>query len=550
MPSKVRPSARRSHCSRPHGSAADERARPARAPRRWAAARGTGRSRPRPGRSVERWSATENSVSRSTSSPHRSMRTGTSAVDGNTSTIEPAHGDLAAVLDLVLAAVAGGRRARPTSSVGSSWSPCADDDRLDVLDVGAEPLHERPDRGHDDRGAARVAGRAGARSCAAGGPWSRRRADPLERQRLPGREQVDLVVAAEDPRGRGPAARRRAGGGRPRRSGGGWTSSARPATTMARAGSGTGERRRRGAEDVGQRRLVAQQRARAASGGSPPGIRATVHEAPRGPAACSLPSARALTRLHGRARRPSRRAMDRPRRRPSATASTASGDLHSSSALPLRRAGDSTWSAPCSFRRLADADADPQEVVAVQVGLDRPQAVVAGQAAADLHLHRPGGRSSSSWTTTSSAQVARCRSGARAAHRLARARSCRSAGTASARRAAADVDLVDSRARSLALQPAAVALGQQLDAVGARRCDGCPVLAPGVAQPDDQQVGRRAAALAALAAAAHASVLGGVVAAGVVAARRPRPRPRPPRPPRPRRLSAASSSSAPRWWRG
>ena len=39
--------------------------------------------------SVERWSPTENSVSRSTSSPHRSIRTGASAVEPNTSTIEP-----------------------------------------------------------------------------------------------------------------------------------------------------------------------------------------------------------------------------------------------------------------------------------------------------------------------------------------------------------------------------------------------------------------------------------------------------------------------------
>ena len=39
--------------------------------------------------SVERWSWTENSVSRSTSSPQRSIRTGASAVDGNTSMIDP-----------------------------------------------------------------------------------------------------------------------------------------------------------------------------------------------------------------------------------------------------------------------------------------------------------------------------------------------------------------------------------------------------------------------------------------------------------------------------
>ena len=42
-----------------------------------------------PRSSMERWSATSNRVSRSTSSPHRSMRTGSSAVEGKTSTIPP-----------------------------------------------------------------------------------------------------------------------------------------------------------------------------------------------------------------------------------------------------------------------------------------------------------------------------------------------------------------------------------------------------------------------------------------------------------------------------
>ena len=37
----------------------------------------------------DRWSLTENAVRRSTSSPHRSRRTGSSAVEGNTSTMPP-----------------------------------------------------------------------------------------------------------------------------------------------------------------------------------------------------------------------------------------------------------------------------------------------------------------------------------------------------------------------------------------------------------------------------------------------------------------------------
>ena len=42
-----------------------------------------------PRSSMDRWSATSNRVSRSTSSPHRSIRTGSSAVEGKTSTIPP-----------------------------------------------------------------------------------------------------------------------------------------------------------------------------------------------------------------------------------------------------------------------------------------------------------------------------------------------------------------------------------------------------------------------------------------------------------------------------
>ena len=88
MPSNTWPSASRSHCSRPHGSAPTS-ARGALAHLVGGQQLAAGRSRPRSRSSVERWSATENSERRSTSSPHRSMRTGRSAVDGNTSTIEP-----------------------------------------------------------------------------------------------------------------------------------------------------------------------------------------------------------------------------------------------------------------------------------------------------------------------------------------------------------------------------------------------------------------------------------------------------------------------------
>ena len=84
-----------------------------------------------------------------------------------------AHGDLAAVLDLVLAAVAVAHEALDElGRVDLVADP--DDDRLDVGDVRAEALHEGPDRGdHDAR--APAPGRAGARGCAAGCPWCRPR---------------------------------------------------------------------------------------------------------------------------------------------------------------------------------------------------------------------------------------------------------------------------------------------------------------------------------------------------------------------------------------
>ena len=85
-------------------SAAARRAR--RAPRRSASSSRTGKIHASSTSPVERWSATENCDSRSTSSPHRSMRTGWSAVDGIHVDDRAAHRDLAARLHLVLAPVA------------------------------------------------------------------------------------------------------------------------------------------------------------------------------------------------------------------------------------------------------------------------------------------------------------------------------------------------------------------------------------------------------------------------------------------------------------
>ena len=81
------------------------------------------------------------------------------------------HGDLAAVLDLVLAPVADADEGGD-ELVAVALLARPDDDGLDVVDVRAEALHERPDRCHDDR--RQVAVLAAARWSAGGGPSSRR----------------------------------------------------------------------------------------------------------------------------------------------------------------------------------------------------------------------------------------------------------------------------------------------------------------------------------------------------------------------------------------
>ena len=121
-----------------------------RAPRRWAAARGPGRATSSARSPCDRWSATENCESRSTSSPHRSMRTG--MIGGRRVHVDDraAHRELAARFDLVLAPVAH-RDELLDELVAVELRARAHDDRLDVLDVRTEPLHERADRRDDDR---------------------------------------------------------------------------------------------------------------------------------------------------------------------------------------------------------------------------------------------------------------------------------------------------------------------------------------------------------------------------------------------------------------
>ena len=150
---------------------------------------------------------------------------------------------------------------RATQDVGvedaAAWSTI---DRLDVFDVGAEALQQRPHRGHDHPGR-RLGVRAAATAPAGAGPWSRRRAHPLERQRLPGREQLDVVGAEVLRPGRRPGARRRCRWAwRPRSGGAG--------RAVGQAGDGEGPGRlRHGQDGVGAAGDVARAPARRAGAG-------------------------------------------------------------------------------------------------------------------------------------------------------------------------------------------------------------------------------------------------------------------------------------------
>ena len=148
------------------------------------------------------------------------------------------HRDLAAVLDLVLAPVAGAHE--PLDQLG----------RVELVARAARRSARRPRRG--GRAAApapapaprRPAGRVRVvrrrREAPHGAqPAAHRldaRAHPLERQRLPRREQVDLRRRRGRPRGRAPAARRRASWAWPPRSGAG-------SRCAPSAGDGDGPRR-------------------------------------------------------------------------------------------------------------------------------------------------------------------------------------------------------------------------------------------------------------------------------------------------------------------
>ena len=194
MPSNSAPSANRSHCSRPHGSSPTRRAARARTASVGITSR-AGKTQTSARSSVERWSLTPKRVSRSTSSPHRSMRTGASAVDGKTSTMAPRRANSPRC------STSSSRRYPNVTSwaakrVGVHDVARPHDDRLDHGGVGAEPLQQRSNGGdHHQRCPLGVA--QPPQHLQASAHRLDRRADPLERQGLPAGELHHRVVREE-----------------------------------------------------------------------------------------------------------------------------------------------------------------------------------------------------------------------------------------------------------------------------------------------------------------------------------------------------------------
>ena len=110
----------------------------------------------------------------------------------------PAHGDLAPRLDLVLTPVP--ERDEPVDErVAVQLRAGVDADGVDILDVRAKPLHQRPHRRYDDLGELLAAGAQLPDHPQAAAHRVERRRHPLERERLPRREELDARVAPEVP---------------------------------------------------------------------------------------------------------------------------------------------------------------------------------------------------------------------------------------------------------------------------------------------------------------------------------------------------------------
>ena len=189
------------------------------------------------------------------------MRIGRSRRRGEDVDDAAPHRELAAVLDLVLAAVAGVDEARDEVLEVELRAP-ADDDRLGVFDPSGRAAAGAPSPGRRRRGvrgaAATAAERrgAGATSCAAGGPSSRSPARPARR------------AASPRPAGARPPRRRR----RPRSC---TSCSASPAVAVATSSGrraaqlGEARRARRSAPRPGPRRRRRRRRAARRAPASP-----------------------------------------------------------------------------------------------------------------------------------------------------------------------------------------------------------------------------------------------------------------------------------------
>ena len=199
MPSKTRPSPRRSHCWRPHG--ASPTSRPAR--RRTSS---VGSSSRQPNSSTLGQVVGGALVSdRELGEPVDLVAPQVDAhrrVGGRTEHVNDRapNGQLAPMLDLVFAPVA--HADQPGHQrLGIDLLAFADDDRLDVLDVRAEPLQEGPHRGHQNLGKTiRMTLSAAAQPPHGPQPPAHglhAGADPLKGQGLPGRAHLDLLGAEE-----------------------------------------------------------------------------------------------------------------------------------------------------------------------------------------------------------------------------------------------------------------------------------------------------------------------------------------------------------------
>ena len=314
------------------------------------------------------------------------------------------HRDLAARLDLVLAPVPD--RDEPRDElVAVDLRALAHDDGLDVLDVRAEPLHERPHRSDDRPGQVLAAGPQPPDDAQPPAHRLGRGRHPFERQRLPRREELDRVVAEElaqvggDPLGLD-AGRHRDHDRSPGRGAGERGGEQR---------AGRLRNRDRARETPGRRdddRVVGEQggesgecrlhgRAfdpgtRTRPGGTP---RVDPKTPPTVPGNCragrppTTVGVAGLSRVgvgragvvavHGGVDAVGDDALDRVGR-------LFDGDVHRL-ALALGDARQHVVGAALLRRRLADTDPHAHELVGVQVLFDRAQAVVAGEAAADLH---------------------------------------------------------------------------------------------------------------------------------------------------------------------